>query len=267
MSANYKTALLMTVAALEQVAPQSMALAFAREVLARPRPEPAPRIRRKKEATEEDRRIAADYEGGMTIAEISAKYDCSYFKAKSALDRCGVQARPQGKAAKKKDHANDPRALDMAAMYRDGKTLEEIGAKYGLTRERVRQIMIRSGNDPKGIDRPMPEHYRRAIDAYLAGDSLLTAAHIADIHPITFRNILVRAGHVPRLENRAKIYDAGKVERCAQLYLAGKSLAEIAQTVGIKHQPEIYRHLAHAGIKPSRIRKPATRPSERGDAA
>lgn len=267
MSANYKTALLMTVAALEQVAPQSMALAFAREVLARPRPEPAPRIRRKKEATEEDRRIAADYEGGMTIAEISAKYDCSSGKVTGALARCGVQKRPQGKAAKKKDHANDPRALDMAAMYRDGKTLEEIGAKYGLTRERVRQIMIRSGNDPKGIDRPMPEHYRRAIDAYLAGDSLLTAAKVADVSPGTFRNVLARAGHVPRLENRAKKYDAGKVERCAQLYLAGEPLAEIVRKLGISHQPYIYQLLAHAGIKPSRNQKAATRPSERGDAA
>lgn len=36
---------------------------------------------------------------------------------------------------------NMERADGMAALYRDGDTLEEIGKQYGLTRERVRQIL------------------------------------------------------------------------------------------------------------------------------
>ncbi|MBZ9939172.1 hypothetical protein LB518_22940 [Mesorhizobium sp. BR1-1-16] len=37
------------------------------------------------------------------------------------------------------------RATTMAAMYRDGLTLQEIGGHYGLTRERVRQIIRPAG--------------------------------------------------------------------------------------------------------------------------
>ena len=47
-------------------------------------------------------------------------------------------------------HANQ-RAADMASLYRSGMTLEQIGQKYGLTRERVRQILKSTGT--KATDR------------------------------------------------------------------------------------------------------------------
>ena len=36
---------------------------------------------------------------------------------------------------------SDPRSVAMAALYRDGSTLKQIGTHYGITRERVRQIL------------------------------------------------------------------------------------------------------------------------------
>lgn len=42
------------------------------------------------------------------------------------------------------DFANQ-RAVDMAELYRSGMTLEQIGQQYGLTRERVRQILKPTG--------------------------------------------------------------------------------------------------------------------------
>lgn len=41
------------------------------------------------------------------------------------------------------------RELDMCALYRSGKTLQEIGDQYGLTRERVRQLIARHGISAK----------------------------------------------------------------------------------------------------------------------
>lgn len=41
--------------------------------------------------------------------------------------------------------AADERAAEMANLYRSGKTLEQIGLQYGLTRERVRQILKSTG--------------------------------------------------------------------------------------------------------------------------
>ncbi|MGN6775850.1 sigma factor-like helix-turn-helix DNA-binding protein [Rhizobium sp.] len=42
--------------------------------------------------------------------------------------------------------SEDPRAEAMAAIYKGGKTLAEIGDLYGISRERVRQILAKRGN-------------------------------------------------------------------------------------------------------------------------
>ena len=44
-----------------------------------------------------------------------------------------------------------PRTLEMESMYRSGKTLEEIGAEFGVTRERVRQILSSTGRHDRNI--------------------------------------------------------------------------------------------------------------------
>jgi hypothetical protein len=48
-------------------------------------------------------------------------------------------------ARPKKDHATEPRTQQMAAMYRQGITCEKIGQQYGITRERVRQLLKKVG--------------------------------------------------------------------------------------------------------------------------
>lgn len=47
----------------------------------------------------------------------------------------------------KKDFATDERVRQMADMYRQGLTLAVIGEQYGITRERVRQLLRKAGVD------------------------------------------------------------------------------------------------------------------------
>ena len=47
--------------------------------------------------------------------------------------------------ALKKDYSTDERVIEMAAMYRQGLTLAVIGDQYGITRERVRQLLNKAG--------------------------------------------------------------------------------------------------------------------------
>lgn len=61
-----------------------------------------------------------------------------------------LQARAEGAARKAERSAaakkgRETRALEMSALYRQGVTLNEIGARYGITRERVRQLMTEFG--------------------------------------------------------------------------------------------------------------------------
>lgn len=46
---------------------------------------------------------------------------------------------------KKKDHTSDPRTQQFVELYKAGQTLLQIAEAYGLTRERVRQLITRAG--------------------------------------------------------------------------------------------------------------------------
>jgi transposase len=70
---------------------------------------------------------------------------------------------------------SDTRADEMAVLYRDGHTLEEIGQRYGLTRERVRQLLTKyhgisrrdGGNKVRSVRR-LVEHDAKRDQRYLA---------------------------------------------------------------------------------------------------
>lgn len=57
---------------------------------------------------------------------------------------------------------NFEREAVICRLYRDGKTLQEVGEVFGLTRERVRQILKRAGVDPKEGGRSIATRRRRA---------------------------------------------------------------------------------------------------------
>lgn len=78
---------------------------------------------------------------GKCYAEAAAHAGVSYHYVASFSRRFGVKFR-KNKRGPKPSIANE-RSFDMRLMYESGKTLHEIGQQYGITRERVRQILTR----------------------------------------------------------------------------------------------------------------------------
>jgi hypothetical protein len=65
--------------------------------------------------------------------------------------------------AKSKLPRDPARQIEMAALYRGGKTLQQIGDQYGLTRERVRQIIAGLGLNREDSGRKAITAARRAV--------------------------------------------------------------------------------------------------------
>lgn len=75
------------------------------------------------------------HERGGLLKDAATEAGVSYQVASVAARRLGLKFPHAGRIY------NDPRADSMATLYRSGRTLQQIGNQYGLTRERVRQII------------------------------------------------------------------------------------------------------------------------------
>lgn len=95
-----------------------------------------------------DVRIREMAAAGATIAETCAEVGCSFCGLFLYARRHGIKFRRANAA---KDYATDERTLRMAAMYRQGLTLAKIGEQYGMTRERVRQLITKVGAEKAGL--------------------------------------------------------------------------------------------------------------------
>lgn len=74
---------------------------------------------------------------GLTRQEIADRLGVSYSNVIYFCHRHGIEIQHASARCPKVKK----RAEDMAAMYRSGRTLEQIGSLYGITRERVRQLI------------------------------------------------------------------------------------------------------------------------------
>lgn len=81
-------------------------------------------------------------ERGMTYTEAAQEAEISYHLVASYARRFDLEFR-QEKRGRKISTRKDERSADMRLMYEEGNTLIQIGQKYGITRERVRQILTR----------------------------------------------------------------------------------------------------------------------------
>jgi transposase len=92
---------------------------------------------------ERHQRVVDLAQSGRTLDEIAAATEYSYPAVSNILRKYGV------KAVRKWGGSTGPRDLEraekIASMYRQGVVLEKIGEHFGITRERVRQVLRKIG--------------------------------------------------------------------------------------------------------------------------
>lgn len=192
------------------------------------------------------------YQGGLSVYEIAEKLHLRAPSVYAALKRKGITFRKPGVSLKNTHKKrNLGRVKAMFEMRQTGATLEEIGAAFKITRERVRQLLLEEGYH---IDRPLRPEELAAVDEYVKGANLWEAAQNHGLTLTKIKTLIKKAGHEirPGPKNwRVHPSTIEKSKRAAKMYRAGHTNAEIAKALDMQ-PPSIYRLLAIAGVKPMR---------------
>lgn len=87
--------------------------------------------------------IAAAYRAGATIVEIAAQFGCSTATIYTALRAADVPMRPRGRV-RGRSRQSEQREREIITLRQQGRTCAEIANKFGITRQRVSQIVARN---------------------------------------------------------------------------------------------------------------------------
>lgn len=153
--------------------------------------------------------------------------------------------------------AND-RIVQVVARFNGGETLGEIGATFGVSRQRVEQILRKAGiagRGHRGRGKTCPSWLRLEELRELARRGL-PARQIAESIGDSYQNVIrvARVSGISLAKGRKGCSDKTiqTAFAIAEEYKAGHLTAEIADKFGIP-QPTIYRYLRIAGVKPARL--------------
>lgn len=149
-----------------------------------------------------------------------------------------------------------------AARYLAGETLQSIATDFGITRERVRQILRREGVTSLGM-RPYvgrSQAKARALSDHVValtkrGRTVVQISRATGLCNASVRRILTFRGlkEVPAQRGAPmKPETLQKAQAIAVDYAAGMKTGDIAKKHGVRHQPTVYRFLALAGVPASR---------------
>jgi hypothetical protein len=216
---------------------------------------------------------------GVTVRDLEERYHLqagmTYTLLREAGYRPGMRRQPQKRRknpSPKRDRA-EVRREAMAALYRDGATLEEIGEASGVTRERVRQLIGATGQ--KG--RPSRVDPIRVLRAARTAKDFAQCVASLRMDPNKVERCLVETGHWPALNRlwalRKRSRKSARGERyLSQLRELAKRLGYTPGIVDINAEPGFPRHMtfvkyfgsiskaqALAGLEPGRVGVPTNR--------
>jgi hypothetical protein len=89
------------------------------------------------------------YQDGEPILKIAAKAGIAQLTLRQQLMIRGYKPRKRGRPLGKISETSQQRRKAIGALYSQGETLDAIGKKFGVTRERVRQIITYLGLEPR----------------------------------------------------------------------------------------------------------------------
>lgn len=201
------------------------------------------------------KRMVKEYRDGATLTMLSVNHKLGLSKVRQVLVDAGVEIRKKGSS---RFDAN--RAEEMSKLYEEGQTLQQIGARYSLSRERVRQILRSAGieslgrREKTGSDAALSAKERKIAKAYDNGRKPADIMKEFGVSYVLFRSILKRAGVETKPKgffNRRPGYE--KIRKgIIKDYQAGVDTGVIAERYGLCGRTEIYKFIKREGVEPRR---------------
>jgi DNA-binding CsgD family transcriptional regulator len=226
--------------------------------------------KRKPLTPEQKTEIGARYEAGESLVPLGTAYSVAPTTIRQVLNDLGIALRRVGRPSKDKD-PNAPvrqttrtvktdarmaevkrlreerqaerqaRVAKIIARRKAGLSLEQIGQEWGISRERIRQLLkgtevesirVNRLNDIPALDR------KRMENLWAEGTS---AREIAELFEMPMHRVLAVVRKVPR----QTVLSEQKLQ-ILQLWDEGKSLTEISRTLGLTSyrtaQAVVHRH-------------------------
>ena len=211
------------------------------------------------------KRLVSAYENGATLAQLSEVNDISLADLREILGNAGVEIkrgrRPNvapPRLGTKAPPKLDERTERMKVLYEEGKTLQEIGTEFGLTRERVRQVLrdanVESQGRRKREDSPeqlsaQDKKIARLYDKGTPPSELIVQFGINYSH---LQTVLKRAGVDVKPKgffNRRPGYEKIR-DGIIRDYKNGVDTQIIADRYGLCGRTEIYKFIKREGVEP-----------------
>lgn len=153
---------------------------------------------------------------------------------------------------------DNERLAKMKKMYADDHTLQQVGDEFGLSRERVRQILSGAGVETRDAGpRPQTEltkTEKKIAKLYDKGEKSPSDLMMEyDITYYSLRRILKRAGVDLKPKGyfvRGPEYD--KADEVVRDYKAKMKIKDIAKKYGFPAPTKVYQILRRKGIEPNR---------------